>query len=247
MPATGGIRVALVATDPTTQSGCEERSSPGRRLSPGSSCSASRARFVFEMGDEGAQRLQHPPDREHRAARRCRRAQPIVFELPADARGPGCSRDRRRKPCRRPASASPSPDRSPREHVVQFAYSVPFGGGALTLEQKLPLQLTQVSVMAQKVGDMQLASPQMAEQREMPLEGQTYIVGQGPALPAGHVLTFTFTGLPHQPVWPRNLALALASVILAAGVWASDAPARRRGDDGAASASTHAAIGCSPS
>jgi hypothetical protein len=55
----------------------------------------------------------------------------------------------------------------------------------------------------------------------MPLQGETFIVGKGPAIPAGQVLSFTLTGLPHQPVWPRNLALALAAVILGVGVWAS--------------------------
>jgi hypothetical protein len=30
-----------------------------------------------------------------------------------------------------------------------------------------------------------------------------------------------FTGLPHAPTWPRNLALALAVAILAAGAWSS--------------------------
>ena len=41
--------------------------------------------------------------------------------------------------------------------------------------------------MAQKVGDLQLLSPQMADHREMAAQGQTYIVGQGPApSAAGH-------------------------------------------------------------
>ena len=55
----------------------------------------------------------------------------------------------------------------------------------------------------------------------MPLQGETFIVAKGPALAAGQTVAFTFTGLPHQPVWPRNLALVLAVVILGAGVWGS--------------------------
>jgi len=110
---------------------------------------------------------------------------------------------------------------APGATVVQFAYSVPFGDGAVTIAQKLPVALNQVSVMAQKVGDMRLDSPQIQDHRDMAADGQTYIVGQGPALQAGDTLTLTFSGLPHQPLWPRNLALVAAVGILAAGVWAT--------------------------
>ena len=61
----------------------------------------------------------------------------------------------------------------------------------------------------------------------MSAEGQSYIVGQGPALGAGNVVSLTLTGLPHHAEWPRNLALALASVVLAGGIWM----AMRRGPD----------------
>ncbi len=75
--------------------------------------------------------------------------------------------------------------------------------------------------MAQKVGDLHMLSPQMAEHREMQAQGETFIVGQGPALRAGDTVTFNFTGLPSEASWPRNLALALAVLIIVAGVLAS--------------------------
>ena len=43
-------------------------------------------------------------------------------------------------------------------------------------------------------------------------------------------MTLTLSGLPHRPTWPRNMALLLAAVILAAGAWGAvggaKAPAR---------------------
>jgi hypothetical protein len=103
---------------------------------------------------------------------------------------------------------------------VQFAYSIPLGtDDTITLEQKMPAQLTQVSVVAQKIGASDLSSPQLATKREMPAEGQHYILGQGGAIKAGDTLTLTLTGLPHRPAWPRNIALLLSAVIIGAGIW----------------------------
>jgi len=108
---------------------------------------------------------------------------------------------------------------APGTTLVQVAYTIKPSSGDLTIEQKLPAALNQVSVMAQKMGDMHFASPQIAQHQDMTAEGQTYIVGQGPAVQAGQTLTFSFSGVPHTPVWPRNLALLLAVGVLAAGIW----------------------------
>ena len=59
---------------------------------------------------------------------------------------------------------------------------MPYSTGSLTVEQPMPLPLSRVIVLAQKIADMRLASPQMTEQREMAADGQTYVVGQGPAV-----------------------------------------------------------------
>jgi len=61
----------------------------------------------------------------------------------------------------------------------------------------------------------------MAEHRDMTADGQTYIVGQGPAVKAGEVVAFHFSRLPHHPAWPRTLALVLAGLVLAGGAWTS--------------------------
>jgi hypothetical protein len=108
---------------------------------------------------------------------------------------------------------------APGNTTVQFGYSIPFGPDEIVLAQKLPAPITQVSVVAQKVGALQFSSPQVTERREMAADGQTYIVGQGGAVKAGDALTFTLTGLPHRSVWPRNVALFLSAVILAGGAW----------------------------
>jgi hypothetical protein len=89
------------------------------------------------------------------------------------------------------------------------------------IEQPLPLPLAHVAIVAQKVGDMQLSSPQMREQQTMPANGNMYIAGRGGPVAAGTVLRFAFSGMPHYSTWPRNVALGLALLILAGGAWSS--------------------------
>jgi hypothetical protein len=221
VPATGGIRVALVATDPDMQ----KRAEADRRLAQapaqaGMVVLGERSRFVFEMGDE-ALNVFALLDIVNSARVPVQPSQPLVFDLPQTAQGPGIlegSTPQAVVAGKRVTITGPFP---PGSTLAQFGYSLPIHGPSLTVEQRLPVALNQVSVMAQKVGSMELHSPQIAEHRDMPLQGETFIVAKGPAVGAGQTVTFTFSGLPHQAVWPRNLALALAVVILGAGAWQS--------------------------
>ena len=215
IPSNGGVRVALVATDKAAPN--PQAQAPAQN---GTVVLGQQSRFIFEMGDE-ALNCFAVLDIVNAAGTPVQTAQPIVFDLPAESRGAGLlegSTPQASVLDKRVIVRGPF---APGTTSLQFGYSVPISGASLTLEQSLPLPLGQVSVMAQKVGDMQLESPQIAEHRDMPLQGETFIVGKGPAIPAGRVLSFRFTGLPHQPVWPRNLALGLALAILGIGVWAS--------------------------
>jgi hypothetical protein len=216
VPSNGGIRLALVATD-------KGGPNPQAATAPaqvGPVVLGQQSRFIFEMGDETLNCFA-VLEIVNAAGTPVQTPQPIVFDLPAESRGAGLlegSTPQASVLDKRIVVRGPF---APGTTSLQFGYSLPISGASLTLEQSLPLPLGQVSVMAQKVGDMQLESPQIAEHRDMPLQGQTFIVGKGPAIPAGRVISFRFSGLPHQPVWPRNLALGLVVAILGAGVWAS--------------------------
>jgi len=221
VPATGGIRVALVATDPEMQ----KRAEDDRRVAQapaqtGTVVLGERSRFVFEMGDEMLN-VFALLEIVNSAQVPVRTPQPLVFELPAAARSAGLLEGSSRQAAIADKRVTITGPFAPGSTLVQFGYSIPIGGASLTVQQRLPVALNQVSVLAQKVGDMALYSPQIADHRDMPLQGETFIVAKGPALAAGQTISFTFTGLPHQPVWPRNLALALAVAILAAGAWGS--------------------------
>jgi hypothetical protein len=225
VPSSGGIRVALVATDPASQPRAGEGQSAQGPAQRGTVVLGEQSRFVIEMGDE-ALSVFYILEVLNTAPVAVQPSEPLVFELPVNAQSAGALQGSAAQTTVSGTRVTVTGPFAAGSTLVQFGYSLPITGATLTLEQKLPVALNQFSVMAQKVGAMQLQSPQIGEHRDMPVQGQTFIVGKGPAVPAGGTLALSFSGLPHQPVWPRNVALTLAVVILLGGVWGS---MRRRG------------------
>ena len=169
--------------------------------------------FRLRDGRRGAECVRRPRDRECGGRSGADRAAgDLPFDLSA-ARGAGLlDRARRRKPRCRTNGSSSAARSLPDTTSLQFGFSLPIAGASLTLEQSLPLPLGQVSVMAQKVGDMQMESPQVAAHRDMPARrAKRSSSGRARRSAAGQLISFTFSGLPHHPVWPRNLALTLAA------------------------------------
>jgi hypothetical protein len=226
VPASGGVRLMLVATDPATEArSVEDRTLAAGPAQPGIIVLGDQTRFVFEMSDNGLNAF-NIVQILNTARTPVQPSQPVVFEIPEEGAGAALlegSSPQATAQGKRIMVAGPF---APGMTLVQYGYSLPYSGDRLTIHQTLPAQLTRLTVLAQKVGEMQLASPQMPQHRDMQADGRTYIVGQGPALKAGEVLTFEFSGLPHGPTWPRNVALGLAVAVLAAGVWGAFRPGR---------------------
>jgi hypothetical protein len=226
VPASGGVRLLLVATDPdaAAQVGKDAPAAGGPAQAapaqPGTVALGDQSRFVFEFGD-GSISVFNLMQVVNGAQAPVQPAAPLVFELPAGATGATVLEDstpQAKADAKRVMVTGPF---APGATLVQFAYSMPYSGANLTIEQKMPSGLSRVIVLAQKGGEMRLSSPQMTEQREMTAEGNIYIVGQGPGVAAGTTLAFHFSNLPHAPTWPRNVALGLAVLILLGGAWAS--------------------------
>lgn len=221
VPRAGGVRLLLVATDPESA----KRADEDRRLAAGPAQAGmvvlgEQSRFVFELGDE-AVNVFNLLQIVNTARTPVQTREPLVFDVAPNGgtatilRGssPQATADGRRVQVTGPFA--------PGMTLVQFAYSVPYSGSSLTIQQRMPVALNQVTVMAQKVGDMHLGSPHIAEQRDVSTQGETYLVGQGPGVKAGDALSFSFTDLPHTATWPRHVALGLAALILAGGAWSS--------------------------
>src|SRR5262249_33661666 len=104
---------------------------------------------------------------------------------------------------------------------VQVACEIPALSGSLELSQTFPADLEQLAVVAKKLGAMRLASPQIANQRDMTAQGETFIAATGGPVRAGQPIVLSIDDLPHHNAAPRWIALCLASAIIGAGVWAA--------------------------
>jgi hypothetical protein len=229
VPAAGGTRLLLVATDPDTDKRAQEdKSLAAGPAQPGMVVIGEQSRFVFEFGD-GTLSVFNLLQLTNTARTPVTPPQPIVFDLPTGATGTTILKESSPQATAAGTKVTVVGPFAPGVTNIQFAYSMPYSGSSLTIEQPMPVPLNRVIVLAQKLADMRLASAQMTEQREMAADGQTYVVGQGPAVRAGERVSFSFTNLPHEAQWPRYTAVALAVLILAAGWWGSTRVARGAG------------------
>lgn len=235
VPSTGGIRLMLVATDAAAEQEAAGDSKPGGVPAvPGQVILGDQSRFVLEVGDD-ALNVFSLMQIVNTAKGPVQTDGPIVFELPAGASGVGMLEGSSPSAVAAGGKVTVTGPFAPGNTAVQFAYSIPLGSEQITVAQKLPAQMPQVAVVAQKIGGMRLTSPQLTGQREMSASGETFVVAQGGALRAGDTLTLTLSGLPHRASWPMYLSLALAAAILVVGTWsavrghtAPDEDARRR-------------------
>ena len=101
---------------------------------------------------------------------------------------------------------------------VQVAYSMPLSGGTLDIAQTFPARIERLGLIAKKVGDARLSSPQIERQQEMPAGGFTYIAAAGGAVAAGQPIRLTLSGMPHHSSVPLWVTLGVAGAVLLAGL-----------------------------
>lgn len=111
---------------------------------------------------------------------------------------------------------------------VNVAYTLPFHGDTARLEQQWPAPAQPFALFALKTGDMDVVSPQLTDKRSGEQQGQQIVMGMTPALERGQSLAVDITGLPHRSTLPRNIALGLAGIVCAVGLWGAFGPAPRR-------------------
>jgi hypothetical protein len=217
-PSKGGIRMMLVATDPS-----KPAASPDAPAIKGEVVLSTQSRIVMEPGDE-AVGVYYLLDISNTAKVPVDPPTLFMFDMPKESIGTTIMDGSSKLASNvgtRVRVQGPFP---PGHTVVQVAAELPAGSGDLDIAAKFPAKMEQLAVVLKKVGEATLSSPQIARQQEFPVDGGTYIAGTGGSIPAGQEIRIQVTGLPHHSGAPRIIALALASFIVLAGAWAWKQP-----------------------
>ena len=219
VPERGGVRLMLVATDKSKAPATE----PNAPAIAGQVVITNESRIVIQPTEEAVD-VYYLLDVSNTARVPVNPAKAFVIDLPQGAQGatlmegssPLASVSKNRV-----TVAGPFP---PGHTFVQVAYELPSTDGTVSISQVFPANVEQFGVVVKKVGDTAFTSQQVRNQREMPAEGETYIAGNGGAVPAGQPLQLSVTGIPHHSAAPRWIAIGLALAILGLGVWSATSP-----------------------
>jgi hypothetical protein len=153
---------------------------------------------------------------------------PLVIDLPTEARSATLMEGATTQATVADARVTVRGPFAPGRTDVNVAFTLPFNGDTARLEQRWPAQAQPFSVFALKTGEMDLVSPQLVGKQSAVQQGQALVMGRTPAMAPGDVFSLDITGLPHRPLWPRNLALGAAGLICVVGFWAAFGPGSRR-------------------
>ena len=214
-----GLRIILVATD---------REDVARAAEDKALAAAPPVKGIVVLGPESRVIAQMSDDRLHiyyvldiinTARTPVDIGGPLVFDLPREARGATVIEGSSPQAVAAGARLRVTGPFAPGSTHVEAAYELPYSGGVVSVNQVFPAALDRVTLLVQQVGGLTVRSPQLATVQPTSNSGQEVLVGTGPGLAAGQSLSFEIAGLPHRATWPRTLALTLASIIVAAGVW----------------------------
>ena len=213
-PGDGGIRLMLVATPPGGNA-----PAPVFQPRPGNVVLGDQTRVIIDHADDGLQ-VYYLLDIRNNTTTPVNPPSAIVINMPSGAISPTVLAGAPQAVSLGDHVTITGPF-APGQTEVQIAFRLPVTSGDATFQQTLPLAVPGLAVLMRKVGDISLTSPQLPQVQERAIQGDTYILAQGPPIPSGAPLAITVSGLPHHSPVPRRIALTLAILMLGGGVWAA--------------------------
>lgn len=235
VPAQSGVRVALVAGLAAASARERVVAEEGARqpARSGVVVLGGESRIIIEFQDDNLQ-VFYLLDFVNAARTPIDTGGPLVLDLPEVATGASTmqgSSSLAMLQGNRLRVTGPFP---PGTTSVQVGFRVPYRGDSVTLAQVWPAPFEQLFVAAEKVGRLEMSSPQFDEQREANANGTPFLMATGGRINPGQPLTLTLSGLPHHSTLMRDVGVATGVLLLigglCAGVWARPARAGHTAD-----------------
>ena len=228
VPATGGVRVALIAGIATAAAREKAAAEAAARepARPGIVELGPESRVVVEFQDD-LLTVFYLLEVVNSARTPIDTGGPLLIELPTGAAGASVLQGSSPNVSVRGDMLTITGPFPPGKTVAQVGFTLPQAGESIAIRQQWPAAMAQVFVGVEKIGNVQMSSPQLTDTREMTTEqGAVFIMGTGGRINPGQELVINLSGIPAHSRTPRNVALALAALIFAAGAWFAFTPAK---------------------
>jgi hypothetical protein len=233
VPDAGGLRVILVAglAKAAERKQQEEAKALEAPAVKGTVVLGGDTRLLMQFRDDSLQ-VFYVLDIVNSARTRVDIGGPIIIDLPSGAAGAGTLEGSSPSATVNGSRLTVVGPFAPGTTSVQVAYQLRYDSPNLQFEQAWPVALQQVTVGVQKVGNLQIASPQFLQTRDLSTDdGVVFLIGSGAGLPAGGKLTINLSGLPIHSHVPRYVALSLAGAVIVLGIWLSVSGRRQQQPD----------------
>jgi hypothetical protein len=220
VPATGGIRIALIAglEAAAARERVERDAAAQQPARQGVVVFGGESRVILEFQDDNLQ-VFYLLDIVNNARTPIDIGEPMFIVLPEAATGAGALQGSSTLAVVQADRIRVNGPFPPGITQVQVGYRLPYSGDTTVLTQQWPAAFEQVFVAAEKVGDLKIASPQFQQQQEANAGGAPFLMATGGRINAGDSLTLTLTGLPHRKTIVRDVGVVVGVLILIAGFW----------------------------
>ena len=232
VPGSGGLRVILVAGMKEAAARREREAAAGAAAPPvrGAVVLGSNSRMLMDFQDDALQ-VFYSLEILNNARAPVDIGGPLIIDLPSTAGGasmlqgssPAATVSGERLTVTGPFAPGVTP--------VQLGFRLTPDRPNVTVEQQWPVAMEQVTVAIEKIGTVTMTSPQFSTVGEVTSDdGTPFLLGNGPALPAGGTVILELSNLPVHSRTPQLVTLSLTAVILAVGAWLAFS-ARTKGAD----------------
>ena len=228
VPATGGVRVALIAGIATAAAREKAAAEAAARepARPGVVEIGPESRVVIEFQDD-LLTVFYLLEIVNNARTPIDTGGPLQIQLPTGAAGASMMQGSSPNASALGDLVTITGPFPPGVTAAQVGFTLPQAGESLSIRQQWPAAMAQVFVGVEKIAGLQMSSPQLTDTREMTTEsGAVFIMGTGGRINPGEELVINLSGIPAHSQTPRNVALALAVLIFAAGAWFAFSPAK---------------------